>query len=257
MYNNTNERSSIMKIDVIGDIHGCIDELHELFKRLGYDYQNQLYIHPEGRIPVFAGDLTDRGPDSIAVIRLVYRMVTEQKKAKYVPGNHCNKLYRFFLGNNVQQSHGLETTVAEYEALEGKEKQKVRKQFMQLYEDAPLYLEVPEVNAVIAHAGIKEEFIGRTDSKVKTFVFYGDITGKSDSKGRPIRRDWAKHYHGSHWIIYGHTPVKSPRIVNNTINIDTGCVFGNALTSYRLPEKEIVSVPSNQPLQEEKFRVFD
>ncbi|MHA6251712.1 bis(5'-nucleosyl)-tetraphosphatase PrpE [Oceanobacillus sp. CAU 1775] len=246
-----------MKIDVIGDVHGCIDELHALFQKLDYTLTNNSYLHPDGRIPVFVGDITDRGPNSLEVIRLVHQMVVKENTAKYVPGNHCNKLYRFFQGNNVQQRHGLETTVAEYHGLNQKEKQIVRKQFIELYEQAPLYLHVPEVNAVIAHAGIKEEFFNRTDAKVRTFVFYGDITGKFDEDGKPIRRDWAKHYHGKRWVVYGHTPVKEARIVNNTINIDTGCVFGNTLTAFRLPEKTVVSVPSKQPFQIEKFRKFD
>lgn len=255
-----------MKIDVIGDVHGCIEELHALLEKLGYVLKNKSYkhqdgkspvFHPDGRIPVFAGDITDRGPHSLDVIRLVHQMVVKEKMAKYVPGNHCNKLYRFFQGNNVQQRHGLETTIAEYHVLNPKEQQKVRRQFIELYDQAPLYLQIPEVNTIVAHAGIKEEFIGRTDSKVRTFVFFGDITGKFDVDGKPIRGDWAKHYHGKRWIVYGHTPVKEARIVNNTINIDTGCVFGNALTSFRLPEKLVVSVPSKQPFQKEKFRKFD
>ncbi len=245
-----------MKFDVIGDVHGCIDELHTLFKKLGYQYKNNHYLHPAGRIPIFVGDLTDRGPNSLEVIRLVYRMVMKENKAKYVPGNHCNKLYRFFLGNNVKLQHGLETTAAEYASLNKKEQKLIRNQFMKLYEDAPLYLEIPEVNAFVAHAGIKEELIGRTDKKVRTFVLYGDITGEFDGNGMPIRRDWAKHYHGDRWIVYGHTPVKNPRIVNNTINIDTGCVFGNELTALQLPEHNIISVPSNQPFNEAKFRSF-
>ncbi|RDW18282.1 hypothetical protein CWR48_11910 [Oceanobacillus arenosus] len=245
-----------MKIDIIGDVHGCMEELCSLFDKLGYDLKNDIFVHPDGRIPIFVGDITDRGPDSISVIKLVYKMVVVHHKANYVPGNHCNKLYRFFLGNNVLHRYGLETTVAEYVALPRNEQQNIMEMFMTLYDQAPLYLQVPEANAIIAHAGIKEELIGRTDKRVKTFVLYGDISGQFDADGRPIRRDWAKHYHGTQWIIYGHTPVKKPRIVNKTINIDTGCVFGNALTAFRLPEEAIVSVPSKQPLMEDKFSYF-
>lgn len=246
----------MMNIDVIGDVHGCIDELQALFHKLGYQYQNQSFIHPDGRIPAFLGDLTDRGPDSISVIRLVYQMVVIENVALYAPGNHCNKLYRFFLGNKVEQKHGLETTVAEYEALPKKEKQQIRNQFITLYEKAPLYLDIPEVNAVICHAGIKEEYIGRTDKTVRTFVLYGDITGGVDDRGRPVRRDWAKQYKGNRWIIYGHTPVQDARIINRTVNIDTGCVFGNKLTAYQLPEHKTVSVPSIQLWKGDKFRTF-
>ena len=92
---------------------------------------------------------------------------------------------------------------------------------------------------------------------MKTFVLYGDITGEFHPDGRPIRRDWAKHYKGSRWIVYGHTPVKEPRKVNKTINIDTGCVFGNKLTAFSLPEEKLTSVASKQPYIEEKFTSFD
>jgi len=245
-----------MKIDVIGDVHGCMDELRALFTELGYVVNQDGYSHPDGRIPVFVGDITDRGPNSLAVIRLVYKMVVETKIAHYVPGNHCNKLYRFFLGNKVQQKHGLETTVAEYNCLNTKDQKKISKQFKTLYEQAPLYLHLKELGVIIAHAGIKESFIGKTDKKVKTFVLYGDISGEFDTSGRPIRRDWAKHYQGDPWVVYGHTPVKEARKIGKTINIDTGCVFGNKLTAFRFPEIETVTVPSKQPLQEEKFTYF-
>ncbi|RYG72121.1 bis(5'-nucleosyl)-tetraphosphatase PrpE [Lentibacillus lipolyticus] len=246
-----------MTYDIIGDIHGCLDELEDLFEALGYRRERGIFVHPDRRTPVFAGDLTDRGPQSIDTIKLVYAMAVTHQKALYVPGNHCNKLYRYFLGNNVKLQHGLETTAAEYKNLPNKEQSQVRKQFMELYEGASLYLELPDAEAIVAHAGIKEDYIGRHDKKVKTFVLYGDITGQFDEQGRPIRRDWAQQYNGEKWIVYGHTPVKEPRTVNKTINIDTGCVFGNKLTAFRLPEEQTISVPSKQPYVEEKFRSFD
>ncbi|MDY0396091.1 bis(5'-nucleosyl)-tetraphosphatase PrpE [Virgibacillus halophilus] len=245
-----------MKYDIIGDIHGCYDELIHLFFDLGYKQENGLYLHDEGRIPVFLGDITDRGPNSVQTISLVYHLL-EQQKAMYVPGNHCNKLYRYFLGNPVQIAHGLETTVAELQQQPRKKQQTIRQQFMTIYENAPLYLELPEVNVVVAHAGIKASYIGRHDKKTKSFVLYGEPTGKFDYRGMPVRLDWAKDYHGQRWIVYGHTPVKTPRQVNHTINIDTGCVFGNALSAFRLPEKEIVSIPSRQPYVPDKFTVFE
>jgi len=246
-----------MKIDVIGDVHGCYEELVNLFQRLGYTQMNGSYIHAEGRIPVFAGDITDRGPSSLRVIELVHRMVIRDEIAKYVPGNHCDKLYRYFLGNHVQLKHGLETTVAEYKARSQREQKIIKKKFMTLYEEAPLYLQIPEAEAVIAHAGIKEKYIGLNNKRVKSFVLYGDTTGAFHPDGRPIRRDWAQHYNGDQWIIYGHTPVLMPRFVNKTVNIDTGCVFGNQLTAFRLPEEQTISVPSSLPWIKEKFSFTD
>ncbi|WP_143414502.1 bis(5'-nucleosyl)-tetraphosphatase PrpE [Halobacillus massiliensis] len=245
-----------MKIDVIGDVHGCLQELKELFNKLGYEWKNGLPVHPQERTPVFVGDITDRGPSSIETIQFVYNMVIVQKQALYVPGNHCNKLYRFFKGNPVQETHGLETTAAEYRSLSAREQKKIKHHFLELVDTSPLYWELPEANAVIAHAGIRHEDIGLNNKRVKTFVLYGDITGAKLPDGRPERRDWAQHYRGEQWVVYGHTPVLEPRFVNQTVNIDTGCVFGNKMSAFRLPEEEIVSVPSSMTFVEEKFNTF-
>ncbi|BAC13179.1 bis(5'-nucleosyl)-tetraphosphatase PrpE [Oceanobacillus iheyensis] len=245
-----------MKIDIIGDVHGCLEELEELLFKLGYQIKNGTYQHSNNRQIVFVGDITDRGPDSIKVIKLVYQLVKE-KLAYYIPGNHCNKLYRFFQGNKVMEKHGLETTTAEYRSLSKEKQNNIKHKFIELYERSPLYLHLKNINVIIAHAGIPEHLIGKKDKRTKTFVLYGDITGEFDTTGKPIRRDWAKHYHGDSWIVYGHTPVLEPRVVNHTINIDTGCVFGNKLTAYRFPEKEFVSVASRQPFIAEKFTDFN
>ncbi len=115
-----------MKVDIVGDIHGCYDEFYELTKKLEYNWKSGYPIHSKGRKLVFVGDLTDRGPQSIKIIHIVHTLI-QKDLAYYVPGNHCNKLYRYFLGNKVQITHGLETTVAEFEALDRKEQQKVRR----------------------------------------------------------------------------------------------------------------------------------
>ncbi|WP_026693456.1 bis(5'-nucleosyl)-tetraphosphatase PrpE [Peribacillus kribbensis] len=243
-----------MKIDIIGDIHGCYDEVKSLIEKLGYQEKNGVPEHPDGRKLGFVGDLTDRGPASLEVIRLVWKLVIQQQNAFYVPGNHCDKLYRYFKGNKVKLIHGLETTAAEYMALSAEEKDNIRSQFMELYEASPLYHVLDDRKLVIAHAGIREDYIGRHGSKVKTFVLYGDITGGTNPDGTPVRREWAKHYRGNALIVYGHTPVKEARELNNTFNIDTGAVFGNRLTALRYPERELVSVPSSMPFIPEKFR---
>lgn len=242
-----------MKIDVIGDIHGCIMEFKTLLSELGYSEENGVYQHPEGRKLAFVGDLTDRGPDSIGVVNIVYGMV-EAGIGFYVPGNHCNKLYRFLLGNKVQHTHGLETTVAEFQALTGAEQGRFRQTFIKLYEDAPLYQVLDDGKLIVAHAGIKKEYIGKQGKKVKTFVLYGDITGEFHKNGMPVRRDWAVEYDGSAWVVYGHTPVREVRIIKKTANIDTGAVFGGKLSALRYPEMETVSVDSGMPFVKEKFR---
>lgn len=242
--------------DVIGDIHGCRNEMKQLLKKLGYTEKEGRIIHSSGRKPVFLGDLTDRGPDSLGVIRDVSAWVFNGD-ALYCPGNHCDKLYRYFLGRNVQITHGLETTVAEWKAEPQRSSKKIQHTFKQLYEMAPLYLVLAEGELVVAHAGIRHKDIGRTDKKIKSFVLYGDATGAKDERGLPERLDWPSLYpQGSAKIVYGHTPVREPRVIGNTINIDTGCIFGGSLTAYRYPEEEFLSVPSTMPEVEEKFRNF-
>ncbi|MET3698334.1 protein phosphatase [Bacillus oleivorans] len=246
-----------MNIDIIGDIHGCFDEFVRLTKKLDYSWETGFPIHPKGRKLAFIGDLTDRGPNSLQVIEIVYTLVCEKKDAFYVPGNHCNKLYRFFLGNKVQITHGLETTVAEWQALDPSKQTQIKQKFIKLYEDAPLYQILDNGKLILAHAGIKESLIGKNSAKVKTFVLYGDITGETHENGRPVRKDWAVHYKGEAWIVYGHTPVKEVRKVGRTYNIDTGAVFGNKLSSLRYPDMEIVDVESSMPYIEDRFRALE
>ncbi|TFD99298.1 bis(5'-nucleosyl)-tetraphosphatase PrpE [Jeotgalibacillus salarius] len=245
-----------MKIDIIGDIHGCLKEFVSLTKKLGYSWESGLPVHTGGRKLAFVGDLTDRGPDSISIIKIVYSLVEEQG-AYYVPGNHCNKLYRYLKGNNVKLIHGLETTAAELEQLSADQRKLVTEQFISLYEKAPLYHVLDHKRLVIAHAGIREEDIGQLNKRVTVFVLYGDITGEKNDKGLPVRRDWARHYKGKPWVVYGHTPVHEARFKNRTVNIDTGAVFGNMLTALRYPEMKTVSVKSSMVYHPEKFRDSD
>ncbi len=96
----------------------------------------------------------------------------------------------------------------------------------------------------VAHAGLKEEMIGRGSPAVRDFALFGETTGETDEFGLPVRLDWAANYRGKTTIVYGHTPTPEAEWVNNTICIDTGCVFGGKLTALRWPERELVSVPA-------------
>ncbi|MBB4824458.1 diadenosine tetraphosphatase ApaH/serine/threonine PP2A family protein phosphatase [Sporosarcina luteola] len=245
-----------MKYDVIGDIHGCFAELNELIKTLGYTFVNGLPIHADGRQLAFVGDAMDRGPASIQTLKLLFLM-QDAGKLLYAPGNHCNKFYRYAKGNRVQQTHGLETTVAELDVLSKQEKVRFLARYRLFYERLPLYVALDTGQLIIVHAGIREQMIGSPFSKsIQSFVLYGDISGKTLPDGRPERRDWAKHYNGDPFIVYGHTPVGEARLLKNTVNIDTGCVFGGKLSAFRYPEMTIVSVPSHQPFHPEKFTYF-
>ncbi|MGD8836654.1 MAG: polynucleotide kinase-phosphatase, partial [Desulfobacteraceae bacterium] len=78
----------------------------------------------------------------------------------------------------------------------------------------------------------------------RQFALYGKTTGETDELGLPVRYNWAADYRGPATVVYGHTPVPEPEWLNRTANVDTGCVFGGALTALRYPEKEFVSIPA-------------
>jgi protein phosphatase len=233
--------------DVIGDVHGCRRELETLLGQLGYELHRSEQgrpidaVHPDGRLAVFVGDLVDRGPDSPGVLRLVMGMVTAGN-ALCVPGNHENKLVRALRGRQVRVSHGLETTLAQL----AEESEEFRQQVVDFCDGLVSHLVLDEGRLVVAHAGLKEEYHGRASARVRSFALYGDTTGETDEFGLPVRYPWANDYRGRAMVLYGHTPNPEPEWVNNTMCLDTGCVFGGRLTALRYPEKQLVSVPAEQ-----------
>lgn len=226
--------------DIIGDVHGCGDELHALLHALGYAAGGDgVFRHPDGRKAVFVGDLVDRGPRVAHVLKTVMAMVRAGSAAA-VPGNHDVKLVKALRGRNVQVKHGLETSL---EDLAG-ETPELRAEVAEFLDGLVSHYVFDDGRLVVAHAGLKEEMQGRAAGGVREFALYGDTTGETDELGLPVRLDWARDYRGRASVVYGHTPVAEPAWVNNTINIDTGCVVGGKLTALRWPERELVSVPA-------------
>lgn len=248
LYNDKKEEKG--PFDIIGDVHGCFQELEELLLKLGYQInrveENTTnfgfeVIAPENRKAIFLGDLIDRGPDSPSVLKLVMSMVNSGI-AYCVPGNHDLKLQKYLSGKQVQLKHGLDLTVQQLEN-ETSEFKKTVEQF--LYGLISHYV-FDDGNLVVAHAGLKEEMQGRGSGAVRAFCLYGETTGEMDEFGLPVRHNWADEYRGKAKVVYGHTPVPEAQWLNRTIDIDTGCVFGGKLTALRYPEEEIVSVKAKQ-----------
>jgi protein phosphatase len=227
--------------DIIGDVHGCYEELTTLLAQLGYSLQDEAEganaIPRDGRRAVFVGDLVDRGPRIPEVLRLVMRMVDEGT-AFCVPGNHDMKLMRKLKGRDVQLTHGLADSIAQLD----KEPPEFKKQVVKFLDDLVSHYVFDDGKLVVAHAGMKEEMQGRGSGKVRDFALYGETTGETDEYGLPVRYNWAAEYRGKAMVVYGHTPVAEPEWLNRTINIDTGCVFGGKLTALRYPERELISV---------------
>lgn len=224
--------------DIIGDVHGCLDELQALVAKLGWQTQPALH-HPEGRKLFFVGDLVDRGPDSVGVLKFVMDAVASGV-ALCVPGNHDMKLVRALKGQNVTRSHGLEETMAQLDA----ETPEFREQVREFLHGLVSHQLVDDGKLCVAHAGLRAEMQGRGSSAVREFCLYGETTGEIDEFGLPVRYEWAKDYRGKSLMVFGHTPVPEAEFFNNTIDIDTGCCFGGELTALRYPERELVSVPA-------------
>jgi polynucleotide kinase-phosphatase len=253
---HNNRRAEHGPFDLIGDVHGCYQELVALLDKLGYevaaepvtdarDLGVRVTRRPEteaaARKVVFLGDLVDRGPDAPAVLRLVMRMVHDGL-ALCVPGNHDIKLLRYLGGKQVNEQHGFAATVQQ---LAG-ESDTFKNQVRQFLDGLVSHYVLDEGRLVVAHAGLREDMQGRGSGAVRAFALFGETTGEIDEFGLPVRYNWASEYRGRAMVVYGHTPVPEPEWLNNTIDIDTGCVFGGRLTALRYPERELVSVPAAQ-----------
>ena len=235
--------------DIVGDVHGCIDELRDLLDRLGYQLDGDIARHPAGRTLAFLGDLNDRGPGSIAVWSIAVASLAAGT-ALYVPGNHDSKFARYLMGRDVHLTYGLAETVNELLALPPRRRDALGAAIADLLATTPPYRILDRGHLVIAHAGIEEWMIGRVDREISAFCRFGEPTGERSPWGFPIRRDWAASYRGDALVVYGHTPMHAAEWRNNTINIDTGCAFGGTLTALRYPEREIVDVPSHRSYAE-------
>ncbi len=233
--------------DIIGDIHGCRAEVEALLIRLGWRLERDETgrttgaTHPAGRTAVFLGDLVDRGPETPSVLELVMGMVTAGT-ALCVAGNHEQKLARMLRGSRVRVGHGLAETLAQLAAAPAGFSERVA-----TFVDGLIsHYVLDDGRLVVAHAGLPEEYQGRASGRVRAFALYGETTGETDEYGLPVRYPWARDYRGRAMVVYGHTPTPDPEWVNNTICVDTGCVFGGRLTALRYPERELVSVPAGR-----------
>lgn len=240
--------------DIIGDVHGCCDELEQLLEQLGYkrvvidgnDYWGHVsYQHPAKRKAVFVGDLVDRGPRILDVVRIVRNMMVSGD-AICVPGNHDIKLLRKLRGKNPRMAHGLAESWSEIEALPSDWSEPFCQELARFFDGLVSHYLLDDGKLVVAHAGMKEEYQGRGSGRVREFALFGETTGETDEFGMPVRFNWAAEYRGAATVVYGHTPVLEPEWLNRTVNVDTGCVFGGKLTALRYPENEFVSVAAKR-----------
>ncbi|MEO6803349.1 MAG: metallophosphoesterase [Granulicella sp.] len=242
------KRSEHGPFDIIGDVHGCFEELTDLLTALDYKVtgnNDRLFLEvPEGRKLVFLGDLVDRGPAIPKVLKLVSQSVAAGQ-AYCVPGNHDVRLIKALRGNDLPLTYGLGETLEQL----ADESPEARRSISDFLDGLVSHYVFDDGKLVIAHAGLPESMHGRESAKVRAVAVHGEKTGETDEYG-DIRYVWAADYRGNALVVYGHTPAAEPVWLNNTVNIDTGAVFGGKLTALRYPEREIVTVPARRTYYE-------
>jgi protein phosphatase len=228
--------------DLIGDVHGCAEELGALLHALGYASDGS---NASGRHLVLVGDLVDRGPNSLGVLRWA-RAAHQAGHATIVLGNHDDKLRRALAGRNVTRNHGLDETLS---AIEADTDAAERAAIAAFLEALPVGWTDVDQALLVTHAGLSERLQRQPDSaQARAFCLYGDTSaGPPLDGGPPVRGDWAASYRGATTVVHGHVPVAAPDVRNNVYNIDTGCCFGGALTALRWPERTFVQVAARRP----------
>lgn len=226
-------------LDVVGDVHGCLTELHELIEVLGYEVSPRRRLaHPEGRQLVFVGDLVDRGPAVVEVLELVIQAVIEGN-ALCILGNHDANLIRSLRSYKPSYSNlDVATSLAQL----SRQPLAIHDRVEAFLATLPIRLFLDEERLLVVHAGDRPEL---PEPERSHYNVYGRDTDKTDDYGYPLRDDWVRDNGHNRLIVYGHTPITEPYWRGKTLNIDTGCVFGGKLTALRYPELTLVSVEAH------------
>lgn len=227
----------------VGDIHGCIDEFNELIKTISYNSSKDRLI--------LLGDLIDRGPDSVGVVRRA-----QELKAESVMGNHENKFIRWITNTNYS------------------EVSKIKKFYLKLSDkdikyitNMPTYIKVD--NTVGVHAGLRPNISLENQAKDDLmYLRYTDSKGNfySLKKVHKYGKEelgahfWTNFWKGPESVIYGHNvhsrnypciEETSPGVF--CYGLDTGCCFGGKLTALILESKEIVQVAAKETYHHPRY----
>lgn len=232
------------RMAVIGDVHGCYEELMELIDALGFF---------EGKVDklIFVGDLIDKGPDSKKVIEWAK---VWKNSCHFVMGNHEEKHIRYHMHERRVRKNPKYTNPM----IVSEDFLKTREELLKVQDFDPyVFMDswnhyfycLDEGQHLIVHGGllpnIKAEHM---HPKIITRVRYL----KSDTEMahlEEITKDmpfWTEKYHGPEKIIFGHQPFHEPFITEHAIGIDTGCVHGNKLSAIQLWDGKIISIPAKK-----------
>jgi hypothetical protein len=220
---------------IIGDLHGCAAELDTLLDKIAFSADDSLYC---------VGDLVARGPDGVAVLRLLRKL-----GARSVLGNHDAKLLTVRPKPGKKAPEKIPSSVANvFDKLEDQD--------WQMFDELPLYLDLADHDLRVVHAGVVPDVpITDQDPWVLTNLRSFDADGKPSSQWSPTT--WAVRYHERPHVVFGHDARSRLQLHPCATGIDTGCVYGGELTALVLPagtqpappgerRDQLISVPARQ-----------
>ena len=248
----------------IGDVHGCLEELRELLEAVRY-------VAGEDRL-VFVGDLVDRGPDPVGVVREV-RALSERGDVLTVMGNHEEKLVRWFKRVDEERTQGKRNLMtppaperlAQWDAFDEADRAWLA--------DRPITAE-PAPGWTVVHGGFESTESGvQRPQKMMRCRWVDAETGKMISlpegslaappEGRN-RVFWMERWRGPAHVVYGHAvhSLETPRIDRPAPSvecwgIDTGCCFGGRLTALCLETRDVTQVPAKRAYAELKTEALE
>ena len=222
LFSMETRRFEVVRHLVIGDIHGCYDELEELLVKADLDAEDRI---------ISVGDMVDRGPRSVEV----FAFFSTNPRARSVQGNHERKHVRS-ARNELRPALSQKITRRQF-GNEDYSRACIH------FESLPNYIELPE--ALIVH-GFYEPGVPLEAQRENVLV--GTMGGKAYLEDR-FEKPWYALYDGPKPIIVGHQDYGDgePLIVRNRVyGIDTGCCHGKRLTGILLPDFEVISVESRK-----------
>ena len=206
------------KIFAIGDIHGCYDRLKTLMGKIPIDYSRDTLV--------FIGDYIDRGPHPFEVVDYLIKLKNRFPDVIFLKGNHEDMLDKFLNGadrytyllNGGQQT--LDSYLIKPVQADQSEFFPIPPEHMEFFKSLRLFYETEEF--IFVHAGLRPR-VPLEFQNTEDLLWIRD-------KFISTKYDFGKR------VIFGHTPLKKPLVEPNKIGIDTGAVYGNALTCVQLPD---------------------
>ena len=252
---------------VIGDVHGCLDELKELVVELGFEIQKSGIIKERpGHGIILVGDIVDKGPKIKETIEFVYKNCKRGRMIMTV-GNHENFVVKFLRGQIKQDANitdeFLKTYMNSIFELEGDEK--TQEKLFELFDHSKeFYI---HRDFIVTHAPCKSKYLGKMDGRslrnqrMKTYQKSKDFAS-SDAYIQAIEEEFSfmkdEAERNQPYHLFGHVQCEYMR-VHNKVNLDTGCVSGGRLTAAAIPVHrriELTSVESKQPKSKELLKFF-